>query len=106
MKRCTTIPYICTVREIIFTSISSTVFTSPESTSSDLMKKKKMATNEVHHDLENSSENATEKESSKKDKKQDHSNTVTNDSFENEFHDAVDDFPIDNDLIENEGRIY
>ena len=67
MKRCTTIPYICTVREMIFTSISSTVLTSPESTPSDLMKKK-MTMNEVHHDLENSSENATEKESSKKDK--------------------------------------
>ena len=67
--------------------------------------KKKMTTNEVYHDLENSSENATEKESSKKDKNQDHSNTVTNDSLENEFHDAVDNFPIDNDLIENEGSI-
>ena len=62
-----------------------------------------MTTNEIYHDLENSSENTTEKESQKKDKKQDHSDTVTNDSFENEFHDAVDEFPVDNDFIENEG---
>ena len=68
MKRYTTIPYIYTVNEIIFTSVSSTVLTSLESTPSGLMKKIKMTTNEVHHDLENSSENATEKESSKKDK--------------------------------------
>ena len=66
MKRYTTIPYIYTVNEIIFTSVSSTVLTSLESTPSGLMKKK-MTTNEVHHDLENSSENTTEKESSKKD---------------------------------------
>ena len=28
---------------------------------------------------------------------------MTNNSFENKFHDAVDNFPIDNDFIENEG---
>ena len=87
-----------------FYIINSVNITGTDSIAFD--EKKKMTTNEVDHDLENSSENTTEKESRKKDKKQDHSNTVTNDSFENEFHDAVDDFPIDNDLIENEGRIY
>ena len=76
----------------------------PVITPSDLIKKK-TTLNQEYHALQNSSENITEKESQKKDEKQGKTDSITKQSIEEEFHDAIDDTNVGTNLIENEGSM-